>query len=455
MKKVITNTNLSSLTHDLCGYASGVTSQENDKLFERISEELPIRLHRYASGSTYNGWLAPYSWRVEKAEVRKDGRILFDGRSNALGVAAYSKSYHGKMQLAELQKHVVSNPQLPEAYIFHSMWQYRPWSADWALSIPYDTFKTFGPGEYDVDLITHYDEGEMLVAEYHITGKSENTFVFNAHTCHPCMANDDFAGVAILIRLFQWLQTQNTYYSYRLVLGPEHLGTVFYLRDLKKEELNRLIGGAFAEMPGTKGPIKLASSFLGNQLIDKALRHAARHYSREYVFVPWRQGAGNDETVWEAPGYEVPFVEVSRSESLLFPYREYHTSLDTADLMDENQLEEFFNVFCRAAQIIELNCVLKRRFDGLVCLSNPEYDLYFERQDPAVEKKLEADSEKWGYLLDCILRYFDGSMTVLDIAEKHDLPFERVYDYLLKFKEKGLVEMEFSPVQRTPISSWR
>ena len=26
----------------------------------------------------------------------------------------------------------------------------------------------------------------------------------------------------------------------------------------------------------------------------------------------WREGAGNDETVWESPGFEIPFVELTR-----------------------------------------------------------------------------------------------------------------------------------------------
>jgi aminopeptidase-like protein len=452
--KAVSNNGASvlALTHDLCAFASGVVVPINEQLFERIAQELPIRLFRYSSGSTFNGWLVPQSWRVEKAEVRKNGRVVFDGNSHVLGVATYSKSFLGEMDLADLQKHLVTNPNLPHAFIYHSMWQYRPWDSDWALSVPYEIYQTFEPGRYEVELVTHYEPGEMLVAEFEKKGQSEDTIVFNAHTCHPQMANDDFAGAAVLIRLFQWLQGQDTYFTYRLVLGPEHLGTVFYLRDQSKKQLKQFVGGAFAEMPGTQGPIKLASSFLGNQQIDLALRHAAHHYSKNYVLVPWRQGAGNDETVWEAPGYEVPFVEVSRSENLMAPYREYHTSLDTADLMNEEQLDEFFNVFQYAVKILEQNAVVKRRFDGLICLSNPEYNLYFERPDPAVSKNLAEDSEKWGYLLDCLLRYFDGSMTILDIAEKHDLPFDRVYQYLSRFKEKDLVDFEFATIRRVPIS---
>ena len=441
-----------SLTRDLCSFATGVVAPENGQFFNRIAQEIPIDIKRYPSGASFNGWLIPQMWHVERAEIRKNGHIVFDGTSHALGVAMYSKSFQGELDWEEIKPHIVTNPNLPGAYIYHCMWQYRPWDADWALSVPYDVYKTLTPGRYQVDLVTSYEPAEMLVAEYEHRGLSDKTVVFNAHTCHPQMANDDNAGVAVLIRLFQWLQNQVTYYTYRLVLGPEHIGTVFYLRDQSKEQLQRMVCGAFAEMPGTDGAVKVASSFLGEKSIDRVFQHVVKHHTRAHALVPWRQGAGNDETVWEAPGYEVPFVEVSRSESFIAPYREYHTSLDTADLMDEAQLDEFFEVFVRVIQILERNVVLYRKFNGLIALSSPEYDLYLDRPDPAVMKNLSEDSEKWGYLLDCLLRYFNGSMTILDIAEKHDLPFERIYEYLLKFKEKNLVHFEFVPIERQSIS---
>ena len=74
-----------------------------------------------------------------------------------------------------------------------------------------------------------------------------------------------------------------------------------------------------------------------------------------------------------------------------------------------------------------------------------------ERPDPAVEAPPE-DSEKWGYLADSLLRYFDGETTVLDIAERHDLPYNEVYEYVQRFEEKGLVRLEHAPIERLPIS---
>jgi len=80
-----------------------------------------------------------------------------------------------------------------------------------------------------VELETEYEDGEMLIGVCNKAGQTSKTIVFNSNNCHPHMANDGFAGTAVLIRLFQWLATQDTYYSYRLVIAPEHLGSVFYL----------------------------------------------------------------------------------------------------------------------------------------------------------------------------------------------------------------------------------
>lgn len=439
-----------SLTRDLCAFATGVVADDNEKLFARIAEELPLTLFRYASGESFNGWLVPQNWRVATATIRRDGKLVFDGRTHTLGVARYARSFSGTVDWEELKPHLVTNPRLPSAYVFHCMWQYRPWAADWAMSVPYEIYRDLGPGRYEVELITTYAPGEMIVAQHEKTGRSDKTIVFHSNSCHPHMANDGFAGTALLIRLFQWLQGQDTYYTYRLVIGPEHIGTVFYLRDMKRAELDGIVCGVFEEMPGTRGPIKAASTFLGDLPIDRAFRNALRHHAQAHVLVPWRQGAGNDETVWEAPGYEVPFVEVTRSEALLEPYREYHTSLDTPDLMNPAQLDEFLVVLKKVIGTFESNATVWRFFDGLVCLSNPDYDLYMERQDPSIDKNLPADAEKWGYLLDCLLRYFDGSMTILDIAEKHDLPFDRVHRYIKQFEEKGLVTLTFAPMTREP-----
>jgi aminopeptidase-like protein len=436
------------LIQELCAFRTGVVSDGNAALFDRIAKELPLQRFAFASGDTYNGWRVPDNWRVKRAKLFREGRELFDFMVNSLGVAYYSKSFTGELDWDDLLPHLVTNPALPDAFMFHCMWQYRPWDADWRLVLPHQMFLTMGPGRYRVELETEYEPGEMLVAHSHKTGQSPKTIVFNSNNCHPHMANDGFAGTAVLIRLMQWLSTRDTYYSYRLVIGPEHLGSVFYLRDLPRVEVDAMVCGVFEEMPGTGGPIVATSTFAGGHMIDHAFANVLSHYSCSYRLVPWRKGAGNDETVWEAPGYEVPFVELTRCEDQFAPYVEYHSSLDTPELMQPAQLEEMLECLKKVVEVLEDNAIITRRFDGLICLSNPEYDLYMERPDPTVVKDLDADAEKWGHLLDCLFRYMDGDMTILDIANRHELPFDRLSRYLRRFEQKGLVELDRVEIKR-------
>ena len=150
-----------------------------------------------------------------------------------------------------------------------------------------------------------------------------------------------------------------------------------------------------------------------------------------------------------------PFVEVSRSPNPFDPYPEYHSSLDTPELMQEEQLNEFYEAFARVVDVLEQDARLYRRFNGLICLSSPQYDLYIERPDPAVAKDIDEVRERWGYLLNFLLRYFDGTLTILEIAEKHELPFSQLYRYLKGYEAKDLVRFEFAPIDRVPISRTR
>lgn len=437
-----------ALIRDLCAIPTAVVADGNEALFARIGRELPLRISRYRSGDKFNGWVVPDNWRVKRAKIFRDGKEVFDATGNSLGVGYYSRSFTGELDWAELVPKLVTNPDLPEAYMFHCMWQYRPWDADWRICMPHRVFRELGPGRYRVELETERESGEMLVGHSHKPGRSGKTIVFNTNSCHPHMANDGFCGTTLLIRLMQWLAQRDTYYSYRLVVGPEHLGSVFYLRDLPKAEVDAMVGGVFLEMAGTQGPMKAASTFAGGHVLDRAFAHALRQSGLPHVLVPWRKGAGNDETVWEAPGYEVPFVEFTRCEEQFAPFREYHSSLDSPDIMDSARLDEVLETLKSVVEILEENAVIERRFDGLICLSNPEYALYMERPDPAVVKDLDADAEKWGHLLDCLFRYMDGNMTLLDIAERHDLPFARLRRYLRRFEEKGLVTLRHAEIAR-------
>jgi aminopeptidase-like protein len=301
--------------------------------------------------------------------------------------------------------------------------------------MPYSLYEKLEDGEYDVEIETIFSQGTMKVCDYYLAGETKETIIFNAHNCHAAQANDDIAGLVAGIELMKRLSKRKNRFSYRLIIAPEHLGTVFYLDNLPAGQVKALKYCFFLEMLGNRNRLALQETFTGATELDRACRHYLKFRSPGHVSDKFRKIVGNDETVWEAPGYEIPTVSISRS-----PYKEYHTSMDNEDVIEEGMLEEAVSAVLGIVDILETNRAIKRNFKGLIALSNPKFDLYIAPgTDPSIPMDKTEDRKKWNYLMDCLPRYFDSKTTVLDIAEKHDIEYEVLLNYLRKFEAKGLI----------------
>lgn len=412
-------------------------SPDTDKSVEILKSELPFIVHEFRPGQEINGWTVPFSWYVKKAEIRKNGRLVYDGRKHPLGVMGYAKSFQGKVSLDELKGHITYRDDWPNAIGYHCDYYYKPWLSDWGFSIPYSLYKELEEGEYEIDLETVLSDETMKVCDYYLEGEKEETVILNAHNCHAAQANDDISGVVVGVELMKRLRKQKRKYSYRLIVCPEHLGTVFYLSRINENQLKYFKCCIFLEALGNNNRLALQESFTGETILDKACHNYLTYNHPDYFSDGFRRIIGNDETVWESPGFEIPTVSLSR-----FPFPEYHTSMDTEDIIIEDKLEESVETILGVLDILESNCRVKRRFKGLIALSNPEYDLYISPgTDPSIPISMGKDPRKWNYLMDCLPRYFDEKTTVLDIAIKHELPYVEVWNYIRKFEEKGLVEI--------------
>lgn len=407
-----------------------------------LGEHLPFKIHQYDSGSEHNGWIVPDKWEVIKGEIRQNGRLVYDGKKHPLGVIGNSKSFSGKVSLEELKKHLFYKKDSPENIVYHCDYYYKPHLADWGFSLPYKVFKGLKPGEYEINLATKHIRGKMKVLEYEHKGRRKEIIILNAHNCHAAQLNDGPAGYAVFIEVMKKLKTRKTKFNYRLIIAPEHIGTAFYLSRLGSKEINNLTGGIFMEMVGHDNPVfALQESFTGESLMDKIAHHVLKFKYKKYRSDKYRKVVGNDESVWEAPGIEMPMISLSRCARKDLYYKEYHLDSDNLKIMDEKRLAEAEELIMEIIDVLEKNCRLKRKFTGLIALSNPRYDLYISPgTDPSLKFKDKEDHSRWYNLMDRLPRYFDGNTSILDIAVKHDLSFNQVYDYILKFREKGLVD---------------
>lgn len=417
-------------------FRSGVVCSGADRVNEILCQELPFVVHEFRSGEQINGWTVPMAWECQAAKIfTEDNHLLYDGNSHPLGVCAYSAPFVGTVSGEVLKKHLFYSDAYDDALIYHCNYWYQPWTRDWGLCVTKDFYKRIIPGDlYHVDIATTLEPGTMKCLEYVLPGKSPESIMLNANACHPGCANDDLSGCVVGIEVMRQLAVLERRYTYRLLIAPEHFGSIFYLNRFGK---NGIKWALFLESLGSSGDLNLQRSFLGDTMIDRAIINAMASKSPFHKINLFRRVVGNDETCWEAAGYEIPCPSLSRC-----PFPEYHTDKDNADLMDEAKLEEAVSTVVDALCMLEAEMVTTACTKGLVCLSNPVHDLYKPMLDPSIpdRRTITDEQRRWNYLMDCLPRYFDQKTLVMDIAERHKLPFWLVYEYVKAWAEKGLVQ---------------
>lgn len=423
------------LIRKLSPYRSGVVCEGADTVAKLLCEELPFTVHEFTSGEEVNGWMVPQKWECQKATIHNAaGDLIYDGNAHPLGVCAYSDSFIAGIGGAELKKHLFYSDAYDDALIYHCDYWYKPWARSWGFSVTKNFFNSIGDRDaFYVELRTTLEPGTMKCLEYVLPGKSRESIMLNANACHPGCANDDLSGCVVGINVMRQLaELPERRYTYRLLIAPEHYGSIFYLNRFGK---NGIKWALFLESLGSSGPLVLQCSFPSVTMIDRALNQAIGPESNPTR--GFRKVVGNDETCWEAAGYEIPCPSLSRC-----PFDEYHTDKDNADLMREDKLEDAVNTVVSALRMLEAEMVTARQFTGLVCLSNPKNDLYKPMLDPSIpdRRTISENQRAWNRLMDCLPRYFDNETLVMDIAERHQMPFWQVHAYIKAWEQKGLVK---------------
>ena len=422
------------IVRSLFPFSYSVVSDENDRAIPAYRRELDFNVVEVASGTELNGWLVPASWRVKKAEIRFAGQVIHDATAAALGVGILSPSFSGTLSRDELRAHLYYSEDCPQAIPYHWTNLYRPAQKDWALCVTKAFHDGLQEGNYRVELVTEESPGTMKVLDFILPGELPDTVLLNGHNCHPWQANDDLSGCAVGISVMQALQQRpHRRYTYRLVIAPELIGTVHWLAGLDMSA-TRFAGAVMLKSVGNTRPLKLQHSFVGDSQLDKAAASILKHRFGEFISGPFRSIYGNDETVFDSPGYEIPSISLTR-----FPFPEYHTDADTPDLLSPAHLDETRDVVLDIIDALENSERLVFAERGLVALSQARYQLYRAAPAPGLDKAAyQETSRQWNLLMNCLPRELNGRNSSIDLALKYGLPIGEVCAYIQQWQAKGL-----------------
>jgi aminopeptidase-like protein len=429
---------ITDIVRALFPYAYSVVSSDSDSAVAAYQAELPFSVFEVPSGTELNGWLVPNNWRVIHARIKHNGRLIQDGCTNPLGIGVLSPSFTGRLSRAELREHLYFSEECPTAVPYHWINLYRPAQKTWAFCVTKYFYDNLPEGEFEVDLVTEEFPGTMKVLDFLLPGESNETILLNGHNCHPWQANDDLSGCAVAINVLQELRKwPKRKFSYRVVIAPELIGTVHWLDQLDIHA-QPIRGAIMLKSVGNDGPLRLQHSFDGQTQLDKAALSVLASHLGSFESGPFRTIYGNDETVFDSPGFEIPSISLTR-----FPFAEYHTDADTPDILSERALQQTGEVVLDIIRALERNLTLRFSGRGLVALSHSRYQLYRAAPAPGIDREAYLESSrKWNLLMNCLPRELNGCNSSIDLANKYGLPVIEVCEYLEQWHEKQLAVKE-------------
>ena len=409
-------------------------SSDYDKSINYLKKILEFKIKKFSNKCQINGWTIPPKWDVKEAKIFKNNKLIYDGTKNPLSVISLSKRFIGTVDLKTLKKHLFYDHRYNNAIPFHFRQMYKSWERNWGFCVTKKFYDSLKPGNYQIVIKTDESKGILKVLEYNLRGKYPDTFVFVAHLDHPGMSNDNLSGCAIGVELFKKLSIKNNLkFSYSLILLPEIIGSEYYLHYLSSNKRKKILEGIYLDTLGSNTKLSFLPSKQNNTIFDFSIKRSLSLNKIKYKNQSYKNIQGNDENYWEA--YRIPMSTLTRS-----PYPQYHTNKDNILIISKKSLSISLKVLIETINITEKTEIIKKRFSGTICLSNPKYNLYIDPGQPAFDRQTSIKFKKFREIMELIPR-LEKPVSIEYISEIVGLNRKVILSYLYKWKEKKLIDI--------------
>ena len=398
------------LIRELYPVCRSITGDGVRQTLRRLACEIPLQIREIPSGTAIYDWTVPQEWNIRDAWIRNlRGEKVVDFGAHSLHVVGYSRPLHRRVPLEELRQHLHTLPDHPDWIPYRTSY----YADDWGFCVTQRQYQALNEPEYEVCIDSELRDGSMTYGECLLRGDTDAEVLISAHVCHPSLANDNLSGIAVATRLAREIASRRHRYSYRFLFAPVTIGAIAWLAR-NEHRVGAIAHGLVLAGVGDAGPLTYKRSRRGDAEIDRAVACVLRHDGRPHAINDFSV-YGYDERQYCSPGIDLPVGCLMRSPWGTYP--EYHTSGDSPDFLSEASLEASLEACLAVVGVLEGNAAyVNLKPKGEVQLSR--YGLY-RRIDA-------ADAADTQLALLWVLNYSDGRHTLLDIAERSNLPFTAV-----------------------------
>lgn len=415
---------LHSLARRLFPITRSITGDGVRQTLEILSEYLPgLEVHEVPSGTPAFDWTVPREWAIRDAYIEDPaGKRIIDLRDSNLHVVSYSTHVDATMPLADLDSHLHSLPDQPDAIPYVTSY-YNP---TWGFCLTDRQRQELVDGKYRVLIDSDLFNGSLTYGELVLPGHSNKEVFISTYVCHPSLANNELSGPLISTALAMWLASlPDRRFTYRFVFVPETIGALTYASQNLKDLKDHVIAGFNLTCIGDDGDYSYLASRLGDTRVDAIGRHVVSLTERPVYYTYLDRGS--DERTYCAPGIDLPLISLMRTRYGNYP--EYHTSLDDLSVVTPTGLQGGLNLVRDCIEILE--------HDALYCstvLGEPQLGrrgMYHRMHSKTVADVILLRTH--------VLAYCDGQHSLFDIATLLKRPFADVLSVAEELLEHGLL----------------
>lgn len=412
------------LVRELYPICRSITGEGVRRTLARVRDHIALEVREVPSGTRVFDWTVPEEWNIRDAYIKNEaGERLVDFRACNLHVVSYSEPVQRTMSLAELRPHLITLPDQPDLVPYRTSYYNRTWG----FCLSQRQLDALPDGQYEVCIDSGFSQGHLTYGEYVVPGMSDDEILISCHICHPSLANDNLSGIALATFLARHLATTEHRYTYRFLFIPGTIGSITWLAH-NEDRANHIRHGLVLSCVGDAGGPTYKRSRRGNAAVDRAVEHVLKHCGRQAVienFSPY----GYDERQYCSPAFDLPVGLFERSQYGKFP--EYHNSADNLDFVRAEYLEESYRMVAGVLEILEN--------DGSFLNILPKCEPQLGKRGLYSAIGGDKDAARKQMAMLWILNQSDGAHSMLDIAERANIPFASILETARLLEEKGLL----------------